>query len=302
VENVHLLPPSYRFIIIIDAPVTDLLNRYKLLYTGLKQYDIKTYRMVKLRVVTAVNTNKPYVDLIPLFVYQWKKVYPDVSITILYIGDSLPTELIPYSDYIECFPPPKEIHTTYMAQTIRILYPALCEEDEMVLLTDMDMLPGDSDYFRRCIPQLTDSFLSLRPNIGVPSDQITICYVAASGKTWRSVTNIHSREDVYAVLSAHSRAHYDGRHGGSGWYTDQQLLRMYVTRWKEAGGTVIFLQDTDTGFSRLDYYHHNYNISDFICKLTHKGWSDCHLFANRCPWGPAEVATILHGLQGHNTL
>jgi hypothetical protein len=258
--------------------------------------------MVKIRVVTAVDRNRPYVDLIPLFVYQWKKIYPDVSITILYIGESLPSELTAYADYIECFPAPKDIHTTYMAQTIRILYPALCQDDEMVLLTDMDMLPGDSNYFTRCIPQLTDSFLSLRPNIGVPSDQITICYVAASGKTWQAVTQIHSREDIYRAISAHSQAHYDGCHGGSGWYTDQQLLRTYVTRWKETGGNVIFLQDTDTGFTRLDYYHHNYDIPRFIHMLTHQRWSDCHLYASRCSWGCAEIAAILRELDAHNTL
>ena len=47
-------------------------------------------------VLTAVNENKMYLDLCPIFIKTWNKLYPDVDVKIVLIAKSIPTDLLLY--------------------------------------------------------------------------------------------------------------------------------------------------------------------------------------------------------------
>ena len=49
-------------------------------------------------VLTAVNENKMYLDLCPIFIKTWNKLYPDVDVKIVLIAKSIPTDLLLYKD------------------------------------------------------------------------------------------------------------------------------------------------------------------------------------------------------------
>jgi hypothetical protein len=71
-------------------------------------------------------------------------MYPLIRVRIIYIGDEIPSLYADYSEYFTLFHAIDGISTVYTAQTIRILYPALLHDDDVTVITDMDMIPGNS--------------------------------------------------------------------------------------------------------------------------------------------------------------
>jgi len=235
-------------------------------------------------IVTAVDNNAKYTKFIPLFVEQWLRLDSSLQITILYIGTSIP-DTVPhkYHSYIHCVMPIEGIHTAYMAQVIRILFPSLLGKEDTILITDIDMIPGKSTYFDTSLREQPDTgFISLRPLSVVSNDQIAICYVVGKGFNWQSIFEIHSESDIKSFLYDHDNHIYDGNHGGNGWYSDHLILFDRVMKWKRHGGNFIELDDSVTGFSRLDYYHHNYDKQQFATMLNTMQFSDCHLYSHLC--------------------
>ncbi len=244
-----------------------------------------------------MNDNPKYTKFIPLFVEQWLRVLPSCHITIIYIGESVPNTVPEkYNAYIRCFKPIAGIHTAYIAQVIRILYPSLLDPDDVIMITDMDMIPGKGTYFTSdAIHSVSDNaFVSFRPLSVVPANQIAMCYVAAKGSTWRSVFSINTERDIERFLTEHYYRAYDGVHGGNGWYSDQSLLYQYVMAWN---GLFVELNDSQTGFRRLDYYHHHYDKSRFVSLLDNPVYSDCHLYSHMCNWSDEDILEIIHMLK-----
>jgi hypothetical protein len=251
-------------------------------------------------VLTAVNANPEYTKFVPLFLQQWKQFYGEITPIIVYIGDSIPTQLEPYREYLRLFPPVGQLSTVATAQIIRILYPCLLPDDAVILITDMDMLPGKSAYFQQAASMIPDHvFGSLRPKTIVAANQIAICYNVARASTWRSIFGIHTPADIVHFLESNVPAGHDGQHGGRGWYSDQELLYTRVSEWQQKGGNVVFLNDSDTSFRRLDHYHHNYNPDIFAERMQHY-YADCHIYAHKCPWNEEQIAHIMRLLQVHS--
>lgn len=220
-------------------------------------------------VLTAVNENETYLKFVPLFVKMWRTFYPSILPVILLIANHIPDYLHAYKEYIVLFPPIKEIHTAYIAQTIRILWPALINTEDGILITDMDMIPGNSSYFTDAVLNISnDHFISLR---GGNSNQIYICYNVATPKIWGSIFSIRSVEDVTTFLKRYGKG-YDGIHGGRGWETDQRLLYSYVMRHPNR----VILKDTQTNFKRLDW-----DESHDMTQTIFGRYSDYHLCANK---------------------
>jgi hypothetical protein len=253
-------------------------------------------------VLTAVNDNPNYTKYIPLFLTQWKLKYGEITPVILYVGTEIPSHLSQYADSIRLFPPFGTLSTATIAQVIRLLYPCLLPDDAVVLITDMDMIPGHSAYFQQAASMIPDSaFGSLRPKEIVAANQIAICYNVARANVWRSIFNIHSVDDIVSFFETNVTSATDGQHGGSGWYTDQEILYRHCMAWQQKGGSVVFLKDNQTHFHRLDHFHHNYNIPQFIHMITQNYYADCHLYAHMCTWSADDISQIISAFQGHNT-
>jgi hypothetical protein len=235
-------------------------------------------------VLTSVNDNPKYTKFIPLFIQTWKKMYPLIRVRIIYIGDEIPSLYADYSEYFTLFHAIDGISTVYTAQTIRILYPALLHDDDVTVITDMDMIPGNSTYFLEDVPN--DSFLIFRPLSCVGVNEIAICYNAASTSTWRDLCKIDSTEDVknFLINNYHGS---DGQHGGQGWSQDQLLL--FASVWQSNKPRKVL---DDSTFNRLDFYHHQYHIETFVRLLKTNNHSDAHLYADLCSWTPGDINTI----------
>lgn len=241
-------------------------------------------------VLTAVNANPKYTRFIPMFIAQWKRICPDLKIRIVWIGSELPPEVSAFAEHMILFPELPGVSTVYTAQTIRILYPALMDPEDVTIITDMDMLPANRPYYVDKLLHVSDtSFVSLRPTSVVNKGQIAMCYNAASTETWRALFGIQSVDDVRQFLVKNYNVQTDGIHGGKGWSQDQELLHRHVAH------TSVFVELDDSLFRRLDYFHHHYDPMRFMSMLQSGYYSDAHFYADLCPWTREQIESFSHG-------
>lgn len=237
-------------------------------------------------VLTAVNNNEKYYKFIPLFVKQWKHLFPGINIIIVFIGLKIPACLIPYKPYIRLFETFDGISDVFIAQTIRLLYPAVLNLNEVTMITDIDMIPGNrvSYYIDKIKDVSEDSFVVFRPLSCVGPNEIAMCYNAAKTSVWSSVFGIKNIEDIHMFLKTNYK-HTDGKHNGTGWNQDQLILYKYVSINKNT----VYLDDSY--YNRLNPHQHNYDIDMFI-KMAKYDFSDVHMYADECPWTIFDILTI----------
>ena len=145
----------------------------------------------------------------------------------IFIGIAIPEELQEYKEQIILWNKNLDINTAFVGQNIRMYYPALLDlpDDEMVMITDMDMLPANSNYYTSGLKKFTkDDFIYYRNIDGV---QIYMCYNAAHPHTWKKLFNINDEDDIIRTINNTFIQQYTGIPGGNGWFSDQ--LIMYKT-------------------------------------------------------------------------
>jgi hypothetical protein len=199
-------------------------------------------------VLVACNDNPHYLSFWPLVKKAWWDI-AELPCVLVYVGETLPPELA--SDpAVKHFKPIPGWPTATQAQCIRLLYPALLKCEGAVMVSDMDMIPMQKDWFvdRFAMFQPTQ-FVSLR-GIDEGEKQIYMCYVGAIPTVWGDLFQIGSEADIRQQLADWSIQYTaNGRHGGTGWCTDQlELYRRVKALPKERIGLIPW---TPT-ISRLD--------------------------------------------------
>tara|TARA_X000000368_G_scaffold401143_1_gene373724 strand:- start:2903 stop:3670 length:768 start_codon:yes stop_codon:yes gene_type:complete len=207
-------------------------------------------------VLTATDTNPLYYKFVPIFIKAWKKLFPDVNIHIILISHKMIPELEPYSEYIKLFHPIKNVSTAFIAQNIRLLYPCLLETQGGVLITDMDIIPMNKNYYIEPIKKLDDDkFICYRQLECVGKNEMVICYNIAYPQTWRDIFSIKTIQDIIFTIEEilYKNSEYVGHKHMPYWITDQLYLYNCTLRWsKNHLGRLIILNDKLTNFKRLD--------------------------------------------------
>jgi hypothetical protein len=200
-------------------------------------------------IVTATDLNPMYCDFVPNFIKAWKAVIPEADVHIVLVADAIPESLMPWAEHLVLFKPIPGLLTAFQAQCIRLLYPREVTRDEGVLITDMDMLPGNRRYYVDSVASVgPDAFVVYR-DVCFPGE-IAICYNAAHPSVWTSMFGSESTETL--LQEWYVGTNYDGAHGGVGWGTDQIKLKQVWDAWT---GPKVVLNDTITQFWRLDRVH-----------------------------------------------
>ena len=228
--------------------------------------------------------NPMYYDFFPLIKKFWKKKVGIDCILIL-IANDVPYSLRNEADSIILFSPLKNIPTAFQAQCIRLLYPCLLTEFNGIIISDMDIIPLQSDFFLETIQELDQktTFCIYRDVIS-EYQQYPMCYCAASSETWKNLFDIHIINDIvltlekwyskddYAVSSAFSEM----------WAQDQFQLFKTVSLVSHLSFSVIIHKFTDeqTKFSRLDRADVDFiskNKKEIKNEIGNKKYSDFHL-------------------------
>ena len=225
-------------------------------------------------VVSACNRNPEYICYVPLFIETWQLLFPEIQVKVVLISNTLPRQLLKYKHNIILFDPIPEVSTAFTTQIIRILYPALLPTDSGVLITDIDMIPLNRDYYIKGLDSYSDNVFIVYNNCFEPS-QYSICYNLATPKTWSRVFHIQTLQDVEQRIQLLSKGYHDSKDHET-WYTDQVYLRTFVDLYPDK---VVVKQSTQ-GFKRLDRCFVDQIISnmDYVYNsLYNKEYTDYHL-------------------------
>lgn len=221
-------------------------------------------------VFSAVNSNPVYYMFIPKQIIFWAKF--NIKFVAVFIGQNLPDELIPYSENIILWQLNSEVNSVFVAQNMRIYYPALLSlpDDEMVMITDMDMLPTNDAYYKSGLEKYNiEDFIYYR---NIDGNQIYMCYNSAHPKTWSKVFNISSPNDIEAAIKKNYTNSYDGIPGSSGWSIDQETMYAKLINYPH-------LKVLNRPIKRLETSVYNAYLNnkenDFI-----KGYDDVHFHRN----------------------
>jgi hypothetical protein len=202
-------------------------------------------------VLVACNENTKYLNFWPIVKKAWWEI-AKLPCILVYVGNSLPAHLVgdPAVKFFKAIP---GWPTATQAQCIRLLYPALLKCQGAVMLSDMDMIPMQRDWFVKGFETFQDSqFVSLR-GIDEGEQQIYMCYVGATPKVWSEIFHIQTEEDVHRMLSIWSKNYSaDGQHGGLGWCSDQIILYNRVKDIQQTNPAKIGLVPWTREISRLD--------------------------------------------------
>jgi len=203
-------------------------------------------------VLTACNLVNKYITNYPIVYKVWKERF-DLDCYLILISDKIPDILIEYKDYIILFPEFDNINSAYISQVIRILYPALLE-NKNVLITDIDIIPISHYYFIEGIQKYdNDSFITFTDRyVYRKNPMYAMCYNIANSETWKEIFNIHSIDDIKLKLKEWYNINYTGIKNCEGWYTDQLKLYENVQNWINKKSKLIILKDKDIRFKRLN--------------------------------------------------
>lgn len=210
-------------------------------------------------VLVATDMNPIYYQLIPPFIKAWKTLFPAANIHIVLISNEIIPELQPYKEHIKLFSPIEGVETTFIAQNVRLFYPALLTEAKGgILITDMDLLPMNTSYYADPVKDIgDDKFVCYRELECVGPNEMVMCYNIAHRDTWKSIFETSSEDDVREKMKAlYGMEKYRGKDAGIDykpfWITDQLYLYEKTQDWNKRTQNLIILNDKITKFKRLD--------------------------------------------------
>jgi len=217
-------------------------------------------------VLASVNNNRDYYLFIPKQILFWGKF--GIKFIAIFIGDSIPEEISHCANNIILWNNNLDINTSFVSQNLRIYYPALLDipNDELIMITDMDMLPMSSTYYCSGLENFkTDDFIYYRH---IDGNQIYMCYNAAHPSVWKKVFNINNEEDIKVKIYETYNKSYNGVPGSKEWFIDQELMYTNLTKYQN-------LKVLNRPIKRLetwDYINHiKNNHKNFI-----KNYDDAH--------------------------
>ena len=204
-------------------------------------------------VLGSVNNNKNYYMFIPQQIYFWNKF--NIKFIAIFVGNEIPYELINYSSNIILWNKNLNLNSAYIAQNIRIYYPALLNlnDNEMVMITDMDMLPSNDTYYKSGLENFTkNDFIYYR---NIDGNQIYMCYNAAHPSVWKRVFNIYNEKDIENKILENYSILYNGIPGSNGWYIDQQIMYKNLINYE-------YLKILNKPINRLEVIMYNAHLNN----------------------------------------
>lgn len=175
-------------------------------------------------------------SFVPQFLRAWTTLFPEVDIIVVVIADEMPTEFLPYQKYLRLFPVPPEISSVLASQCIRLLWPRFLSTTNAVLITDIDMMPLQRDYYTKHIETENEQTVVVYRH-GLPHE-LYMCYVAATPTVWKEMFGDESHIDILQRWFTEENC----------WSKDQIELTKAFNNWN---GTKRIYTDKETGFNRL---------------------------------------------------
>lgn len=254
-------------------------------------------------VLTATNEKKLYIQFIPLIIKTWKKV---VKLTpkIVLVANKIPKQYEQYKDHIILFPPVKNIPTSFQAQCIRLIYPALLdtkyfdektntEKDGAVIITDMDMIPMNRRYYTKTVKNINQNTFAIYRNFLSDRKEYPMCYCAGTPKTWGEIFGVKTLEDIRPLLKLWHKQR-------GGWASDQKILFQKSNKWNKKTKRLKRFRDLKGGGERLGRNHailNRYPLNPVVVKkIRNRKYFDFHMLR---PYNNPKNKKIINAVLKH---
>ena len=212
--------------------------------------------------LTSCDSNPLYYQFWPIIAKLWQE-YIEIKPILIFIGNELPKDINQDYGEIILFEPTPNLPTSTQSQFIRLWYTQFL--DDVVITTDIDMLPLSRGYFKGSVKNIPeDKFLHLGFE---KSPGFSICYNVAKPETFKEVLNLSDdlEKDIlplYLELKAKNKKEE--------WFSDEE----YLTRnLKKAGNKLIKFDRGENPFqTRINRTNWEYHPS----LVSVGAYFDCH--------------------------
>lgn len=180
------------------------------------------------RVILASNENQEYLDFWPIAAKAWQE-FIGIRPTLVLVANKKDVKVDESFGDVIYFEPIEGYPTSFQAQIIRLLLPALFPNDGCII-SDIDQIPLSKKYFKESIADVPeDRFVIYRELFSRQAEnEFPMCYVAAQGKIFQEIFGVKDIADIREKIISWGQNEYKQY----GWMADQKVLYSYVTNWK----------------------------------------------------------------------
>jgi len=226
-------------------------------------------------VLTSVNINELYIDFIPNFVDHWEILFPEIKIVIVLISDYIPEKFLKYEKYIILYSNKlTSIPSAFQAMCIRNLYPCILENHGNILISDIDMMPMNREYYENPIMYLSENKFVTYRDVLITIDEYPMCYNIANTKVWSDIFNIKTINELDNLLSAwYEESNYKITNPSLSGINnfDQKILFKCLQKFNLTTENLIVLNDRLCNYHRLDRLRTNNIDHTFVGDLFRSG-------------------------------
>jgi len=201
--------------------------QYKLIFQLIFVLSFFNISAIKIdRVILATNNNPDYIQFWPIVAKTWKEII-GVKPTLALISDEN-IEIDESLGEVLRFKTIPGVSTALHAQTIRLLLPAYYE-NEVCIISDIDMIPLSKKYFTDDIKDLPDDAFIVFKNgyyeANIYHFKYPMCYNASKGKNFKEIFKIKNVNEIESIIKKWNSLNL-------GWGTDETILFKYLNNWK----------------------------------------------------------------------
>ena len=211
----------------------------------IKNIDVKQKKFNRIALVSC-DSNENYLNYFPLVHLLWNKII-NIPVKLVLVANEIPAKLNKYTNDILLFKPLKNIHTAFQAQCIRLLYPALFDPEDIIIISDIDILPINKKFFQYTDEYCDKKFIVMR-DAYQKQEMLGMCHNMGKAKFWSEIFNVKSLNDVKKRLTEWYHKDYKSNKSNKLWYTDQKQLYKHMKNYDKK----IILKDRNTGYKSFD--------------------------------------------------
>lgn len=178
------------------------------------------------RVILSSNENRMYLDFWPLVARAWSTLIGIKPTLFLIAPDHIQVDES-VGEVIR-IKPIEGVSTASHAQLIRLLAP-IYFENEISIISDIDMLPLNKSYFIDSVAHISDNkFVVYRDLLygGIWARKFPMCYNAGKGIVFKELFGVKTIDDIPTIIKQWFNK-------GWKWETDERILHLSVCHWKK---------------------------------------------------------------------
>ncbi|HUZ82076.1 MAG TPA: hypothetical protein VMU73_07500 [Gaiellaceae bacterium] len=205
------------------------------------------------RALMACDLNPDYLEYWPSVRRAWTEIVGVEPLLVLIADDDRVPADLRADPLVIPFAPLPHVHTALQAQCIRLLYPAILDIEDAVIISDVDLFPLRRSYFVAPLERLDHRLFVSYRDVRLERKEVAIAFNAATPSTWAELFDVSDLAGVRLRLAEWtSEVEYDGRRAWPGWYRDQEILYDTLMRWPDAPNRWWAFDDDYTRYRRLD--------------------------------------------------